>query len=64
LRATRRIGITMRHGNVLVLGGSGFIGRYVVNFLIERGCRVLVPARPCQAPDRVPDLRGGRGQHP
>lgn len=35
----------MRHGNVLVLGGSGFIGRYVVNFLIERGCRVLVPAR-------------------
>jgi NADH dehydrogenase len=35
----------VRHNNVLVLGGSGFIGRYVVNFLIERGCRVLVPAR-------------------
>jgi NADH dehydrogenase len=35
----------MRHTQVLVIGGSGFIGRYVVNFLIERGCRVLVPAR-------------------
>jgi NADH dehydrogenase len=35
----------VHHKKVLVLGGSGFIGRYVVNFLIERGCRVLVPAR-------------------
>jgi NADH dehydrogenase len=35
----------MRHTQVLMIGGSGFIGRYVVNFLIERGCRVLVPAR-------------------
>jgi NADH dehydrogenase len=35
----------MRHSNVLVLGGSGFIGRYIVNFLIDRGCRVTVPAR-------------------
>jgi len=35
----------MRHSNVLVLGGSGFIGRYVVNFLVARGCRVLVPSR-------------------
>jgi NADH dehydrogenase len=35
----------MRHTNVLVLGGSGFIGRYVVNLLVARGCRVLVPAR-------------------
>jgi len=35
----------MRHAQVLVLGGSGFIGRYVVNFLVERGGRVLVPAR-------------------
>jgi NADH dehydrogenase len=35
----------MRHKNVLVLGGSGFIGRYIVNFLVDRGCRVLVPSR-------------------
>jgi NADH dehydrogenase len=35
----------MRHSQVLVLGGSGFIGRYIVNFLIDRGCRVTVPAR-------------------
>ncbi len=35
----------MRHTHVLVLGGSGFIGRYIVNFLINRGCRVTVPAR-------------------
>jgi uncharacterized protein YbjT (DUF2867 family) len=35
----------MRYVNVLVLGGSGFIGRYVVNLLVARGCRVLVPTR-------------------
>lgn len=35
----------MHHSNVLVLGGSGFIGRYIVNFLVARGCRVLVPSR-------------------
>jgi NADH dehydrogenase len=35
----------MQHTNVLVLGGAGFIGRYIVNLLVERGCRVLVPAR-------------------
>jgi uncharacterized protein YbjT (DUF2867 family) len=35
----------MRHTNVLVLGGSGFIGRYIVNQLVGQGCRVLVPAR-------------------
>jgi NADH dehydrogenase len=35
----------MRHTQVLVLGGSGFVGRHVVNLLIERGCRVTVPAR-------------------
>jgi len=35
----------MRHSNILVLGGSGFIGRYVVNLLVARGCRVLVPSR-------------------
>ena len=35
----------MRNNNILVLGGSGFIGRYVVNLLVGRGCRVLVPTR-------------------
>lgn len=35
----------MRHSNVLVLGGSGFIGRYLANLLVSRGCRVLVPTR-------------------
>lgn len=35
----------MQHSNVLVVGGSGFIGRYIVNLLVGRGCRVLVPSR-------------------
>jgi NADH dehydrogenase len=35
----------MRHTNILVLGGAGFIGRYIVNELVARGCRVVVPAR-------------------
>jgi len=35
----------MQHKNVLVVGGSGFVGRYVVAELVGRGCRVLVPSR-------------------
>lgn len=35
----------MQHRNVLVIGGSGFIGRYIVNLLVGRGCHVLVPSR-------------------
>jgi NADH dehydrogenase len=35
----------MRHRNVLVIGGAGFVGRYIVNQLVGRGCRVLVPSR-------------------
>jgi uncharacterized protein YbjT (DUF2867 family) len=35
----------MRYGRVLVLGGSGFVGRHVVAALARRGRRVTVPAR-------------------
>lgn len=35
----------MRRRKVLVLGGSGFVGRYLVNLLVARGYGVLVPAR-------------------
>ena len=35
----------MKHRNVLVIGGAGFVGRHIVNELIGRGCRVLVPSR-------------------
>ena len=31
--------------DVCVLGGSGFVGRYVCNQLVERGYRVTVPSR-------------------
>lgn len=35
----------MRHRNVLVIGGAGFVGRHICNELVSRGCRVLVPSR-------------------
>jgi uncharacterized protein YbjT (DUF2867 family) len=35
----------MGHKNILLLGGSGFIGRYIANLLVGRGCRVVVPTR-------------------
>ena len=35
----------MQHRNVLVIGGAGFVGRHLVNELVGRGCRVLVPSR-------------------
>ena len=45
---------------VLVIGGTGFIGRVLVSQLLERGCEVRVLARrPAQAPrNRVSYLRG------
>jgi uncharacterized protein YbjT (DUF2867 family) len=33
------------YSNVLVIGGAGFIGRHIVNRLIDRGARVTVPTR-------------------
>lgn len=35
----------MRFGRVLVLGGSGFVGRHLVAALVRRGVRVTVPSR-------------------
>ena len=35
----------MKHDRVLVVGGSGFIGRHVVAVLAARGVKVLVPTR-------------------
>ena len=35
----------MKHANILVVGGSGFVGRHLVAALAARGCRVTVPAR-------------------
>ena len=35
----------MKYGNVLVVGGSGFIGRHLVAWLAAAGVRVTVPSR-------------------
>ena len=35
----------MRYENILVLGGSGFVGRHVVAVLVDQGARVTVPSR-------------------
>ena len=35
----------MKHENVLVIGGSGFVGRHLVAALAARGARVTVPTR-------------------
>ena len=35
----------MADGSVLVLGGSGFVGRHVVNRLVQLGMKVVVPTR-------------------
>src|SRR5574341_690696 len=31
--------------NILLIGGSGFVGEHVASRLAERGCRVVVPTR-------------------
>ena len=35
----------MKHANILVVGGSGFVGRHLVAALATRGARVTVPTR-------------------
>lgn len=35
----------MKHRNILVIGGSGFVGRSLVAHLVQAGCRVRVPTR-------------------
>jgi uncharacterized protein YbjT (DUF2867 family) len=35
----------MRHEDILVIGGSGFVGRHVVAALAARGARITVPTR-------------------
>ncbi|MBV9190893.1 MAG: NAD(P)H-binding protein, partial [Betaproteobacteria bacterium] len=35
----------MKYDRVLVLGGSGFVGRHLVAALVRRGVRVTVPSR-------------------
>ena len=35
----------MRHENILVVGGSGFVGRHLVAALAARGAKVTVPTR-------------------
>ncbi|MDH3318555.1 MAG: complex I NDUFA9 subunit family protein [Betaproteobacteria bacterium] len=35
----------MRHDDILVIGGSGFVGRHLVAALAARGARVTVPTR-------------------
>lgn len=35
----------MAISNVLILGGSGFVGTYIANRLVERGIKVTIPSR-------------------
>lgn len=44
--------------NVLVAGGSGNVGRYLVAGLLEAGARVIIPTRDPQKLQEVEDLHG------
>jgi NADH dehydrogenase len=46
----------MRHEKIVVLGGTGFIGRYVVARLAAQGRRVVVPTRRAQNAREIQSL--------
>ncbi|MFV2033222.1 MAG: NAD(P)H-binding protein, partial [Gammaproteobacteria bacterium] len=43
----------MKHINIVLLGGSGFIGKHLAFELANRGCTVTIP---CRRPHRNKDL--------
>lgn len=45
--------MTLRGARIAVTGATGFLGRYIVDVLLERGAHVIGVVR---NPDRVPDL--------
>ena len=46
--------MTRKYPRVLLLGGSGFVGRHLATELAQRGYRVTLP---CRRPDRLRELR-------
>src|SRR5688572_23803839 len=40
--------VDLAHARILVTGGAGFLGRYVVNALRRQGCREVIVPRSAQ----------------